>query len=360
MSNRGHNHTTQTGFSLVELMIALTLGLLLTASIGALFYANKKSYTENNLIAAMQDNSRFAIQALTRDLQMAGFNGGMLEGGLENPNTALPTLTKDCGPGADGTSGWAFDRAPLELMDDVTPANAPAVYACLSAANVLARTDILTVRRVSGRATGQGTTDAPALLPNVLYLRTNGTTGQLIFSGELAQDSNFSTTTSEGVPTSYWEYFARLYFIRNYAVSPGDGIPTLCRAYLKNQTTPTIAIEPLAEGVEDMQIAFGVRNPVNGKVTYRTAPTQDELATAVTARIQLLMRSRDEDHSYTNHKSYNMIGKDDDGDGQVDEVGATPEETDGYRPEDHFYRRIVETTVILRNPALQAGIGVQQ
>lgn len=357
MNILANKRSAQTGFSLVELMIALTLGLLLTASIGALFYANKKSYTENNLIAAMQDNSRFAIQALSRDLQMSGFYGGMLgTGSPELISTTIPTLISDCGPGTDGVTGWALDGAPIELINDVTPANVPDVYSCLSAGDILARTDILAVRRVSGRATDRiddsASTTAPTLAPNVFYLRTNGTDGGIFFSADPA--TNPDSGPAEKPPNSFWEYFVRLYFIRPYAVTPGDGIPTLCRAYLKNQAAPTVDIESLAEGVEDMQIAFGIKT--GNTLQYMTAPTPDQLNNAVTARIQLLMRSRDPDYSYTNNKSYNIIGKDDDGDGVVDETSTNPEEIDGYRPQDHFYRRIVETTVILRNPASQSAI----
>ena len=350
------------GFSLVELMISLTLGLLLIAAVGALFYSNKQNFNQNNLIGELQDNARFAMDALARDLQMAGFLGGMLDvTQLETDSDSLDVLTAaaDCGPGADGAGGWAFDRNAIEFIDDATAAQAAAAYACLGGANagVVPRTDVLSVRRVSGQATAQinALGDANNLTANAFYLRTNNTAGTLFFSGADAENASADAAPSQP-PFSFWEYYSRIYFVRPYAEDPGDGVPTLVRAFLTQDPTPRVEIERLAEGVEDMQIAFGIDTTGDGIANqYLSNPSQAQITQAVTARMQLLVRSVQGDFSYQNDKTYNLFGKDDDGDGDVDETSVNPAEGDGYAPDDNFYRRIVQTTVILRNPSLQQG-----
>ncbi|HEB93937.1 MAG TPA: prepilin-type N-terminal cleavage/methylation domain-containing protein [Gammaproteobacteria bacterium] len=63
----------QQGFSLVEIMVALTLGLVLLGGAITLYAGSKDSYRLQENIAGMQENARFAIHALRRDVEMAGY-----------------------------------------------------------------------------------------------------------------------------------------------------------------------------------------------------------------------------------------------------------------------------------------------
>ena len=63
----------QDGFSLVEIMVAMTLGLVLLGGTIAIYASSKDSYRLQENIAGMQENARFAIHALRRDVEMAGF-----------------------------------------------------------------------------------------------------------------------------------------------------------------------------------------------------------------------------------------------------------------------------------------------
>jgi type IV pilus assembly protein PilW len=64
---------TDTGFTLVELLMAIPLGLVLIAGIYATFKAQQASYLAQDQIGAMQQNLRGAMYVITRDLQMAGY-----------------------------------------------------------------------------------------------------------------------------------------------------------------------------------------------------------------------------------------------------------------------------------------------
>jgi type IV pilus assembly protein PilW len=91
------------GFSLVELMVALTIGLLLTIAVAQLFVGSRRSYAATDDVARMQENMRFAHDVLSRTIRMAGYMGYAgassvkvedIPGVFEPPNLAL-----------DGTDG---------------------------------------------------------------------------------------------------------------------------------------------------------------------------------------------------------------------------------------------------------------
>lgn len=63
------------GFSLVELMVALLIGMIILAASVALMVNSKQSYTTQDSLARLQENARFAMQFLMRDIRMAGYYG---------------------------------------------------------------------------------------------------------------------------------------------------------------------------------------------------------------------------------------------------------------------------------------------
>ncbi|HEC19712.1 MAG TPA: prepilin-type N-terminal cleavage/methylation domain-containing protein, partial [Gammaproteobacteria bacterium] len=88
------SHNPQSGFSLVEILVAMTLSLVLLGGTIVIYASSKDSYRLQENIAGMQENARFAIHALRRDLEMAGFpweqditpfavNGDTLIGNIE-------------------------------------------------------------------------------------------------------------------------------------------------------------------------------------------------------------------------------------------------------------------------------------
>ena len=57
------------GFTLVELMIAMVLGLLIIAGVGSVFLANKQTYTTSENLSVFQENVRYAFEMLTQDIR---------------------------------------------------------------------------------------------------------------------------------------------------------------------------------------------------------------------------------------------------------------------------------------------------
>ena len=66
---------TQRGFGLVELMIAMTLGLILVLGVSQVFLSSKRSFVVQQQLAALQENARFVLTRISRDVRQVGMFG---------------------------------------------------------------------------------------------------------------------------------------------------------------------------------------------------------------------------------------------------------------------------------------------
>lgn len=340
------NRHQQRGLSLVELMIAVTLGLLMLAALVGVFTQNSKSFRQTDALAEMQDNARFALDALVRDLSMAGYYGGMYGSSAITPFTVAPA--PDCGVADSSTSPatpWAFLLSRrVEFRNHLSSTTIASAFPCLGQATtpVQPNTDIVAIRRVAGQATADlASGNTATLKAGNYYLKTNGTVGSLIHNGNSASYT-LSTSTDQPLqaPVAFYKYLPRVYFIRSYSQTAGDGIPTLCRMELQQVSAGSMAVECLADGVENLQIEWGLDLDNDCNVdTYTSNPSADQLAqSAVTARVWLLVRTTQTDGGYSDPKTFSFA-----------DFSASSANSDGY------HRRVFSTTVQLRNPISENG-----
>lgn len=66
------NSFNQTGLSLIELMVAITLGLMITTSLGYILMGSRSTYRTQDASARVQDTGRFALEFIGRQLRSAG------------------------------------------------------------------------------------------------------------------------------------------------------------------------------------------------------------------------------------------------------------------------------------------------
>ena len=64
----------QDGFTLIELMITLVMGAMITAAVYATYSSQQKSYYTQDQVAAMQQNLRAALYVTIEELQMVGYD----------------------------------------------------------------------------------------------------------------------------------------------------------------------------------------------------------------------------------------------------------------------------------------------
>jgi prepilin-type N-terminal cleavage/methylation domain-containing protein len=108
MIMRFHPIKNSRGFSLVELLIAMALGLILLASVTQLFKSGMDASRVVSQRTEMQDDVRAAINMISRDVSLAG--SGLPPGGI-----ALPF-----GPGNSGLSVFAKDQVLKTWMNNNT------------------------------------------------------------------------------------------------------------------------------------------------------------------------------------------------------------------------------------------------
>jgi type IV pilus assembly protein PilW len=76
MSTQGYyGLRSQRGLSLIELMIAMALGLILTLGVVQIFLGSSKTYRLSDELGKIQENSRFSQSYLQREIRMAGHFG---------------------------------------------------------------------------------------------------------------------------------------------------------------------------------------------------------------------------------------------------------------------------------------------
>ncbi len=319
----------QRGFSLIELMVSILLGLFLTAGVISVYIDSKSNYQSEDELARIQENGRYALDLLKRELALAGFFGGNLNTGGIPPGT----VTVDC------SANWTLDTSePLDFINDfassLTTLNG-ITLGCLNSADIVAGTDIVAIKRTSGGFTlkngvfNDGLTKADT---SQWYLRMAGF-GDIMEWTYIDSGEDFDAAdVGLGSEVSYWEYNTNVFYIRNYSVDAGDNVPTLCAERLVGGG---ISNQCLIEGIEDMQIEFGVDTDGDSIPNqFKSAPTGAELDSSVVARIYLLVRSIDPVAGYTNEKTYSLGEK------------AVAAKNDGY------LRRVFSTTIQMRNTTL--------
>ncbi len=66
--------TTTSGFTLIELMLTMLISAILIAAIHSAYVAQNRVYTAQEAVTEMQQNIRAALEVLTRDIRMAGYD----------------------------------------------------------------------------------------------------------------------------------------------------------------------------------------------------------------------------------------------------------------------------------------------
>jgi len=345
------DRTRQRGLTLIELMIAGTLGLVLLLALVQLFVDNNRHRRQNQQLAGLQDQGRYALASLTRDLQMAGYWGGMFQAQTVDVRaSALAGLstTADCGP-ADAEAGWAFDaEARVAFFDDAAGSPVAGRFRCLT--DVRPDTDAVMIRRVSGQASvTPDTCTELTLMPQDYLLKTNGVVGSLLRVPATGEVDACTEGEPISAPMQMYRYLPRLYYIRSWAVTAGDGIPTLCRKTLRRGATPGWEDECIAEGVEDLQIVWGIDDDgdfLNTPNRYTSQPSDADLLRAVTAQVSLRVRASTPDRSYSDTKTYTYPGREGD---RAWTPRQADDEANGVPPR-QYYRKRFATTVQLKNP----------
>ena len=293
------------GFSLIELMVAMVVGLIIVSGAFSLHTGSRKTQAVNEMQMDMVADARFAIDMIAYDLRHAGMWGGTNKDGLIECKSSDALCTATSGGetpapltiGGDCVAGWYSNISQPVFATDNTAGNPYPV--CIPASEgYLAGTDVLDIRYADSNIT------LPAnLQPNQVYVRSNFVNGR-IFVGATQPVINSYDSSSL---TQNHELHAYAYYVSNFTDVAGDGIPSLRRVALVN--APTLQNQTLISGVSDLQVQFG--EDVDGDQVvdrYVNPNAVTDWSAVYAAKIWLVMRSDLPQFGVDTAKSYRIAG----------------------------------------------------
>jgi len=341
----------QQGGSIVELLIAMIVGLFLVAGVLGLFIASKGVYTTTTRATELQENGRFALGYLLNDLRHAYFFGGkqidsfVLDEDDESPSNE--DVDNNCNA---ENAVFNFNNNSSEPSAPLRGATATSTEAigCIGDALVVngIPSDILILKLV--RPAPLYSTDDLAY--GNVYVASNRISGVLrLFTADSEMPSILNMCkgrTEQCLPYgAYWHYQFRAYYIREPQKDTEP--PTLARMILSWDAAKGMQVvaEDLVEGVEGLRLLYGVQTD-NEPASFRPAENVTDWEDVVSVQIHLLLRNTLPDYSYHDLGSYAM------GDTTVDATQGNAQSQGAMLR--NFHRSLISTTVMLRNkPMIQ-------
>jgi type IV pilus assembly protein PilW len=262
----------QQGLTLVELMIASVLSLIIISALTTLFVDVSKANLEMAKTNSQIENARFAMQFLENDIVHAGYWGAYVpefeDLSLVDVPADYPTAVPDpCDDFAnwddsgDGVLNGDDDEVNARLGISVQVYESDTVGTCSIISNRLANTDVLVIRHADTCVAGE--TNCEAYDANKLYFTLSNCDTEIDAGNEYALDPNSSLALTQmdcATAADNRKFIQNIYYVRDYAVTTGDGIPTLVRSEF-DLAGGTLAQQPaqaLVEGIERFRVELGL------------------------------------------------------------------------------------------------------
>lgn len=306
-----HARRRQGGLTLIEIMVAMVVSLILIAGVIQIFVGTRQTYRFQDALARVQENGRFAAEAISRDARLAGFVGCTTLISV-TPN-AIPPLAIDYSQDnyIEGGVGPALGAEP--------------------------GTDVLTLRmlspntvRLSADMTGPG--DVVTIPANIPGFQNGDVVGiadcnnvDLFTINGMAGGGPVDVTPNDDLTKAYLEgTVLSRYREVSYYVAPGaSGDLALWR---RDDGVDT----ELVDGVEDLWLRYGEDlNNDGAPNVYVEAAAVGNWSRVRSLRISLLLASNEDNVT--------------EGAQPVDFRGAV------VVPADNRFRQVLTTTVGLRN-----------
>jgi len=305
------------GTTLVEVMVAMTIGLFILAALAQLFAHNSQTRKEIDRTGRQIENGRYALEVLRDEIRMAGFFGGY------DDSAATAQFIGACIPrsGVGLTTanlGWQASPSLVPLgIQGYAGGDLPSSESCFTRPK--ANTDILVVRRLEtntqavAAVTGPAHADDwymqvarcsdPTIDPaNVPFVVASGASAAPF----VVHEKNCIT------PAPVRKIVVRAFYVSTCSdcSGAGDGIPTLRMVELNGGAISDL---PVAEGIDVLRLEYSLDNDGNGTIdTVRRCKSGVDACTAgdwrnvMAVQIRLLSRNTEASAGYTDGKTYDM------------------------------------------------------
>jgi type IV pilus assembly protein PilW len=294
MARRNTTAGCQSGVSLIELMVALTIGLFLVHGAVMVGSQSRHAYRTFEVVARLQETARYAFDVMESDVRMASYWGlaGRPDYIVNRAGPAEQTpldlaaaeqLIDRCG------NNWAID-----LDAYVAGWNGPNDYGLACGAyqdDYRAGTDGLIVRRSSEIA-------PTALAAGRLYIQSSRSQGTIFPKSPACIPGGYLPSASETR-----DLISTAYYVSGSSVGRPD-VPALRR---KRLAAGSILEEEVVSGVDDLQVRFGIDTNGDWNADIYVDPQPDPAAYGgriVAARIWLRVRAEDPDAAFDDDRPY--------------------------------------------------------
>lgn len=365
-------------FSLVELLVAMTLGLVLLAGMISVFAGNKRSSELNSAMADIQENARFALDTLAKDIRMAGFQGCVdINSGPANLLAATLPTTDFHATAAMGSiigSGGLWQPSPPLGFDPANHSAIPGTHALtlqfgspdtyplaqqVSLGGVPDPTAPIVVDTTPGSndIDFNLTTGDYALIGNCVTADifrassvVQGTNTATIGHAAPENNSGALTQAYDGGPgtdneTKFMRFVSSVYYVGDTGLTndQGDPITALYQQSLPYGDPVNNPPTELVRGVENMRIAFGVRVSAQGLSYLLPDDALYDPRAVESVRIGLLMNSYDRISQSEDTNTYVLAGQ------PITAKDASAGNGLDVHEKDERFRLAFNTTVKIRN-----------
>lgn len=366
------------GLSLIELLIAMTLGLTLAAGVVQIYVGSETTERDREARQRMQENGRFAMNFLLREIRMAGYMGCTSDIDPADVNVTLvggvpasyQPLTGIQGWEAGGTDPGTVNNSAndVAVVSSTTAEWTTSASSTIATFNAVPNSDIVQLWTASssnssidslnpGNSPVVKVIEFPVEDDDILMFsdcsgadivqvcnKSSGSSGtiNLILNSSCAPGNVSPLNLQTGVGGQVVKVQGTMFYVGKRGNTAANS-PALFRSELASDGTAGAA-EELIEGVESMQILYGVnldadvRNTVD---SYLPADLVTDWGEVISVRVSLLMQSV-EDGTVPSPQAYVFDGVTYDGGG-----GGN-----GTLPADNRVRRVFTSTITLRNRAL--------
>jgi len=323
----------QQGFTLVEIFVALAIGLVLIGGVLSVFVGMKTTTQETSSMGELQENGRFAVSLLTDDLLRQNLWGD-LTSDLTSQLLVTPTPPNpfsDCSGG--GINNGSFPKPNVGTFRTIwaqkipsTPINSEARVLDDCIDDAADGSEVIQIKRVVANPI------LPADIENNRYYINAGFESAAIFAG--------NTPIPVVAQARIWEYQHHVYYIRRDTVG-SNVVPVLMQGRLQNAAT-AMSFNMMVEGIEKIHYMFGVDTDGDDVINAYISPTNmsenfwDNInSNILSVKLYVLVRSVRPDLSYENNNIYQM--------------GDEPFDANG----DNFRRLLFSTTISMPNATLR-------
>jgi len=306
----------QQGFSLLEVFIALAIGLVIFAGVLSIFVGMRTTTTETTSFGELQENGRFALSLLTNDISKQNFWGdyvGTVD--LSSMSHALVAPANDCIGGGVNNLTFPLAVGHFRTLWGQTVTSADPM-GCFSDAKL--GSDVIQFKRLSASdliqldADGNPVLDANGKeLPvdtapaGNFHLVTNINGGIIFTNGAVPAVDN----------SRVWQYQHHVYYIREEDQG-NNTVPVL----MQGQLTTQMSFAPVVDGIEMIRIMYGYDADTNenapGYGIVDAFIPADSMTNAlwdnaggtqiIAVKIFVLARNITPDNKYTNNNTYQL------------------------------------------------------